>query len=221
MGARARVLIAVSCLAVMLGSPSDAAAHEPTSHWTCFQGGGGFDGRCWFHWPNATRTWHFLGEVPSGPRGPIHNGSHTITDGHALEAVEDGAAPNHVHWDTRCGVACVVGYETGTGQHILGFQIHFDSSRSWNTNTSLGHGDFTRLDLWMVAAHEWGHTVGLGHSTRAFGHDCTGRNNVNTDWATMTQGDCLIGGHTEQRSLQEADRTGRCQVYSHAHEYAC
>lgn len=199
-----------------------AAAHTPTSHWTCWLGGGGSGGLCFYHWPFAERRWHFMSNVPSNARDAIHKGSHTVTDGHALQAIQDSNAPNHVHWDSVCVVACVTGWvsENGSAQHILGFQIHFDSGWNWNRNTSLSHGQFTGLDLWMVAAHEWGHAVGMGHSTTGFGHDCTSSSTWGT-FATLAQGDCLIGGHTEQRTLDSHDRTGRCEIYSHAHGYAC
>jgi hypothetical protein len=206
--------------------PSALLAHTPTSHWTCYEGGGGSPGLCFFHLNNAFAYYHYQSEVPTGPRDAIHRGTHTIMDDHALQLTETASATNHVHWDTFCQVACMVEKSRNTAaQHITGFDVHFDPgagpASGWNQNTSLGHGAFTTLDLWSVAGHEWGHAVGMGHSSSAFGHDCTSKTTVNNAWATMTQGQCLIGGHTEQRTINNDDFTGRCQIYDHSHGYAC
>lgn len=217
------ILLATTLIFSTTTGVSPASAHEPTHHWTCHLGGGGNDGKCYYHWPNAERGWHYLSEVPSHARTAIHEGAHSITDGHALTARHDSSAPSHIHWDSFCTGACVTNFSEDDGaEHILSFAIHFDSGWSWNTDTSLGHGGFSTPDLWNVAAHEWGHAVGLGHSDVGAGHECDSSNDVDSGWATLTEwSSCVADGHTEQRNLHDADYTGRCQVYSHAHGWSC
>lgn len=204
---RRSVRIGVALLlvsAAVVGWSSAALAHQPPADggWTCHNGNGRFDnpGDCWFHWPDAQRTWHYLGEVPDNAKAAITAGRDEIVAGHPLSAPIDADAPNHIHWDTTCYVACVVGWSYNNAQeHIIAFQIHFDSSFAFHRPASGTHGSFSNLDLQMVATHEWGHAVGLGHSATLYGHDCSGSGNVNNGWATMTQGQCLIGGHTEHK----------------------
>lgn len=217
---RAAAVVLGSVLSVSLATP--ALAHTPTDHWTCFLGGYDNPGRCFYHLANASTAYHYASNVPSSARTAIHAGNHTIIDDHPLSAVEDPDSFNHILWSSNCDVACLDRWTTvSSGEHITGFDLNFDPSVSWNTNTSLGHGAFSTLDLWSVAAHEWGHAVGMGHSETGLGHDCQEPSVVNTNLATMTQGACITGGHTERRTLHEDDFLGRCQIYSHAHGYAC
>lgn len=198
------------------------AAHEPDDTWSCHGGEPTSPGDCYRHWPDANRDWHFTDGPPDAVKAAILRGRDEIVSGHTLTAPRN-PSDNKVHWDTSCQVACVTRFEYEPVDHIVGFQIHFQSGLGWNTLANSSHGSFVNLDLWAVAVHEWGHAAGLGHSSTGAGHDCTGSSNVNTNFATMTQGraGCLNNGHTEQRSLHQHDLFGRCQVYNHAHGYGC
>ncbi len=205
---------------------ADATHGSVTSHWTC-RGGGlggsvGGDGDCFDHWSYADNTWHWLAEVPTGATRTAISAGHSVWEaGHALNNVYDSGSVSHVHYDTDCTVGCVANYVitdvSGTGNdHIESYQLHIDSSQSWNTNTSAAHGSFSGRDLMSTAAHEWGHGAGFGHSTSGLGHS----SGVNNAVATMCPG-CGPPGHSERRDLSSDDVAARCQVYRHAHNYAC
>lgn len=78
--------------------------------------------------------------------------------------------------------------------------IEFESDQNWNTCSSCT--SFDGYDLWAVAAHEFGHIAGLGHST--------------SPSATMSG---ISPGSTQERTLNSWDRKGRCQIYGHTHDY--
>lgn len=65
------------------------------------------------------------------------------------------------------------------------------------TGTGTPNGGANQVDLWSVAAHEWGHQVSLTHSS----------NSADTMWGTTTAGD------TKQRTLTTHDRQGINALY--------
>lgn len=210
------LIAAVSLLAPVAFFSSPVGAHTSDGTWNCIQQ------NCtgWRHWPSATRDWHFSGSGISGDEQHILSQSlDQWESGHALNGPINGNSPNHVFNDTFCAVACVVS-TFGSNNHITGFALHFDSNTNFDMDHHNAHGVNTELDLRSVVTHEWGHAVGLGHSNSGAGHDCSA-GTVEGVFATMTQGSCLIPGHQEQRFLDAADIFGRCQIYSHAHNYSC
>ncbi|MEN8240166.1 MAG: matrixin family metalloprotease, partial [Actinomycetota bacterium] len=168
----------------------------------------------------AEAEWHFSGfQQDQTLKTIVRKGRNEWVDGHALHLPINSASPNHVNWDTVCTVACAA-LTRGANEHITAFQIHFDSDWAWNLDYTASHGTFTNLDMRSVAAHEWGHVVGLGHSTRGYGHDCASGSGTMGTMAQGTAG-CINNGHTEQRSISVKDEEGRCEIYSHAHGYSC
>ncbi len=215
----ATILFTVGLVGGVL-SAEPAAAHTSDGTWTCSGGDPvttpGDDGDCWRHWPNASRSWHFSGSgISSAERQVLRLGRDQWTNGHVLSAPENSSAPSHVANNASCYVACAT-VTPGSNSHIVRFTLNFDSGTTFNLAFSSSHGWATNLDLRSVITHEWGHAVGLGHSTRGYGHDCTSSSTVGT-FATMAQGDCLNPGHQEQRTIDNRDVYGRCQIYSHAH----
>jgi hypothetical protein len=220
----AAVLFAVGLIVGVL-SVQPAGAHTPDGTWSCSRGEPqqvpGDTGDCWRHWPYASREWHFSGSgISSTERTILLLGRDQWTNGHVLDAHENSGAPSHVINDTACYVACVA-VVYGSNSHITSFTLRFDSSYTFSLAYTSSHGSATSLDLRSVVTHEWGHAVGLGHSTRGYGHDCTSSWTIGT-FATMAQGQCLNPGHQEQRSIDSRDVYGRCQIYLHAdHGWGC
>ena len=223
------VLAVATLVAALWSFQPSAMAHNPPANndWNCFAD---TNANCWYHWPNATRGWHFSGTVPTDVRNNVRGARNTITAGHVLSAPEDGSAPSHVYWrGTVCNVACMIPVTLdGPNDHILTFELNFDDNLSplpvdWWFYPFIAHGYMDDLDFLQVSTHEFGHAAGLGHSQRDAGHDCEVATTTNEDnnWATMTQGVCLLGGHLEQRTLHQVDIDGRCDIYNHAHGWSC
>ncbi len=232
-------LVGLVLVWLMLG-PVPASAHTPDQSWSCFNGQPQADadtvnesddetGWCFFHWPDAYREWHFASSATApSPTSTEQSIALTATNpwmtNHALWYNTNSNAASHVYKINTSTGAVAAGIATSyasSSQHILAFDVYWNEYRRWNLSTAASHGTFTSLDLLSVLTHEWGHVIGFGHSTVALNHDCLGTSAIDNSWATMTPAGCLGGGHTEQRTLTSPDIYARCQVYSHAHGYAC
>lgn len=194
--------------------PSLAQAHYPSKHgyrWTCLSGDDGFNGRCYYHHANADAVWAFAQLPSANPEAAIRQGAADWdgTFSHEFNYVY-GAGSVTVYWDgdDPCGNASFAGCAVVTyviaDQHIVESEtwIELESDIGWNATIS-GTVAPNQLDLWSGAAHEFGHVVGVGHSTNSYA----------TMYPVLSVGD---GSH---RVLHTDDRTGRCQVYGHAHGY--
>ena len=222
-----RALLALALVvAAVFGTGEPSSAHSPTGGYTCDAGHSTFLGNCWRHWSFAQAKWRWGGGWPDTQHHtPIVNAIATWESGHALDFQFDNSlsTPNYINWalNQPCAggsPACVS--RTISGDHIVTWIAHFQP-HPWYLGTG-GHGYSGGLDLRSAATHELGHTFGLGESQLGnTQHECAGSGVDEGGIRTMTQVGCLAGGHTERRSLHADDVLGRCEVYKHAHNYAC
>jgi len=166
------------------------------------------DGNCFQHYSYANETWRFGSSTPSGWKSAIRAGvsEWDKTDGHEFDWIEYlGTSYVEVVNGVICGNANAIGCASngyGSGNHSTKCKVEFKSTTAWNldpTATSFPN----KWDLAGVAAQEFGHCTGLGHSSNAF----------------ATMGGASAYESTAMRHIAYYDKKGRCQIYGHAHHY--
>jgi len=131
---------------------------------------------------NAANVWTF---VPGANHSPTYRGR--TSAGFATDGV------NALSWGT--GLGCSGSGGTGcyaltaivlqSGQVIVESDVTFNNAQTWSTNG-------TNIDTWAVAAHEFGHTLGIHHTEVGSG---------------PTMYAYFAPGQTHQRSLESDDNS--------------
>lgn len=85
---------------------------------------------------------------------------------------------------------------------ILRINMKFDSAENWYTGT--GTPSSNQFDAWSVAAHEFGHAVGLGHTNLS----CSGGSSTRPTMCAY-----YSSGQTYARSLHSDDSNGLNYIY--------
>lgn len=204
--------VSIFVVAAFVGT-NVALAHLPSDttgdgwgnySWVCTGGDGtsSASGRCFNHHTNADARFFFESTViNAGYSSGLTTGytawdqsySHQFNFVRELSDTSTNANVSVVSNSiTLCGkataVACV-GMASDSGGHLVE-----------GTATIKFHDDISAALLDDVAAHEFGHYAGQGHSDESYA----------TMWGSVTSG---------QSSLAYEDRVGRCMIYGHAHGY--
>lgn len=121
--------------------------------------------------------------------GSTSTGVHTVTDG--INAIDFG---NMANVDCSGALACTYTFAGAGGQAIETDQ-RYDSSTSWSHSGQSG-----KYDVWSVASHETGHSIGLGH-VGGSGHDF------------LTMYPYVQTGQIRMRDLARGDVLGMRAIY--------
>lgn len=207
-------LLVVSTIVALILLVDPVDAHTPSQSgwvWTCVGGDGNAQsaGSCNgmtssnppVHHSNANaRFWYDASVLAYGWTSDINAGysAWDQTNGHQFNYIKDGSdsssnANISVTGAVICGSSSKIGCAAfgQTGGHIN----EGTATIKFRTTTSSS----LRAD---VAAHEFGHYLGLGHSNNSVV--------IPTMRATIAEG---------QQTLHSYDMNGRCQVYGHSHSY--
>jgi hypothetical protein len=157
-------------------------------------------------WATNSTTYRYGGDLPSSFQGGTTFGADVWTNVTTSRWVYVfvSTSSNYVGYkniDGSGNVAAVTSLSL-SGNTITWFKIEYDNSENWYTGT--GTPASNQLDLRSVAAHEFGHALGLNHTQS---NNCPGGSNN----ATMCPSLPLTS--TYARSLETDDRNGVTAMY--------
>ncbi len=161
-----------------------------------------------YTWATPSATYYYAASLPVAFQGPTDRGANVWTDvpTSSWTFVKFVNSSNRVEWAPYDGPGRVIAYTdlwtSGVPPYIVQFIIRYDSAENWYTGT--GTPGSTQYDAQSIAAHEFGHALGLGHTQLT--HCPGGAQN-----ATMCGGAFI--GVTWQRSLETDDKNGVTFAY--------
>ncbi len=171
---------AAGCAAAMvaaLGIAGPAQAYRMIQPLTTGRVMAGYQVQCsdpggFAHWTNANTNWyHNVANQGAGKDAALSNAmngwtfvlgaNHSLTYRGRTGAGFSTDGVNAVSWgsDPNCGSGCLAltALVVQTGHVIVESDIIFNDSYTWTTNG-------TSYDTWAVAAHEFGHALGIHHT---------------------------------------------------------
>lgn len=157
-------------------------------------------------WSSNTQYYRFNSTVPTGYRGSINSGANAWTN----------VTPSHWSWNYSTTQGAWIYYQQIDGPdfvlgqttrtfflgHIVSTYTIYDSWENWYTGTGVPGSN--QWDLRSAAAHEFGHGVGLSHTSGIY---CPG----NTNNATLCVS--FLKGSYYTRTLEGDDRNGVNTLY--------
>lgn len=161
-----------------------------------------------YTWATPSATYYYAANLPVAFQGPTDRGANVWTDvpTSSWTFVKFVNSSNRIEWVAIDGphntLARTILGVAGTPPYIVQFTIQYDSAENWYTGT--GTPGSTQYDAQSAVAHEFGHTLGLGHTQLMH---CPGDSRN----ATMCLG--LPLGTTWYRSLETDDKNGVTFAY--------
>jgi hypothetical protein len=149
-----------------------------------------------FYWHSGHATMHKDSSIPSTWATSFNNAANAWTNAGTIFYYSWAAASDNILYYTPLSNNSILAttHYDATGDVYNSFYIEFNSNKAWSTASN---GESGKFDVESVAAHEFGHGLGLGHSIALY--------------ATMFES--TAAGEISKRSLHKDDIDGIKSIY--------
>lgn len=158
-------------------------------------------------WASNSATYKFHSSLPTGFQAGTNAGANVWTNVTSSSWVwsYNNNSGNLIKYGTIDGANNVLATTTRflSGSTLIGFELKYDSSENWYTGSGTPTGN--QYDLRSIAAHEFGHALGINHTQP--NPNCPGGSGN----ATMCTP--VPTGTTYARTLEGDDRNGVSYLY--------
>jgi hypothetical protein len=154
-----------------------------------------------YYWSPGQVGYYIDSSVPKAYKSSVHAAASSWTNaGAAFDYIQSASPTNKVRYrsfgsgDQALGYCSWTRYPNSNRISSITIDLNSDYSSSWSTSSTCPSGKY---DVQSVLAHEFGHGVGLGHSTVS----------------TATMWPKTSSGSTSKRSLEQDDKNGIIAIY--------
>lgn len=160
-----------------------------------------------YRWASNNAPFRYDLSLPTNFQSGTNYGANVWTDVTTSSwywIINAPTSPNDIRYGAIDGPGNIAGIVQPytCGGWLCQFYLKYDGAESWYIGS--GTPGAGQIDLRSIAAHEFGHAAGLGHTQAAY---CPG----NASNATMCSG--YVPGTTYLRTLEADDRAGLFTAY--------
>lgn len=144
-----------------------------------------------YYWHSGSATMHKDSSIPSTWTTPFSDAASAWNNAGADFSYSWVSTSNNILYYTPLSNNSILAttHSTHSGDEFLRFYTEFNSNKAWST---AANGESGKFDVQSVATHEFGHSLGLNHSTVSLATMVSGYT-TNAIWKRSLHSDDIAG----------------------------